>query len=284
MRVRKFFLENEKGQQVDMNNYKESCFLSSPAGLGYSTNSQFHQLGNTFIEDNRKIEKKDPSGVMHFKSYDKCMEFINFIEKSEKLKFVYVLPFEDNDKTFYRDVSIKSFDKTEKAVRKLACPIVFNGLSLWYEENVAIYDITTQEDEIRWDFTWDSKFVDYSSRGLDFVNQGHVDAPILVSMDGQLINPKIQLYVDGELYQTVPFNITIEENEKLLYGTKEGDFYVKKQNIDGSLSSLFELSVIDFYNDNVIRLPKNKSCRLVISSDNEVLNAQITILTYFKAV
>ena len=32
------------------------------------------------------------------------------------------------------------------------------------------------------------------------------------------------------------------------------------------------------------RLPKNKSCELRLKADNEILNAQVTILAYYKAV
>ena len=137
---------------------------------------------------------------------------------------------------------------------------------------------------MRWDFRWDSRFGDYSARNLNFINQGHVEAPILVEMDGELINPKIELYVEGQLYQTVQINTTINEYEKLLYGTRENDFYINRQEADGTITSLFSLDYINFEADNVIRLPKNRSCEIVLSADNEVLNAQLTILVFYKAI
>lgn len=284
MRVRKFLLENEKGQQFDMSDFKTSCLLTSPNNLGYSQKSEFEQIGNTFIENNKTIAKKDPSGTVFFKNYDKCKEFVDFIEKSDRLKWVYIIPFSTGDKSYYRDVSIKDFIKTEKKVGMLECPIVFNGLSLWYEQLTTIYTIEPQTNEIRWDFTWDSKFVDYDTRSLTYINNGHVEAPIVAEINGHVINPKIQLFIEGELYQEVPFTVEIEEYEKLLYCTKENDFYIKKQNTDGTLESLFSLDVIQFENDNVIRLPKNKSCELRLVADNEILNAQITIFAYYKAI
>ena len=60
----------------------------------------------------------------------------------------------------------------------------------------------------------------------------------------------------------------IAEYEKLLYGTKENEFYINRQNTDGTLTSLFSLDVIDFSNDNVIRLPINKSCELRLKAEN----------------
>lgn len=162
--------------------------------------------------------------------------------------------------------------------------ITFDCLSLWYEEKTTIYTIEAQENEMRWDFRWDSRFSDYNSRNLSYINQGHVEAPILVEIAGPLLNPKLELYVEGQLYQTVTMTTEIQQYEKLLYGTKENDFYINKQNGDGTLTSLFSLDVIDFDNDNVIRLPKNKSCDLILSADTEILNAQVTILAYYKAI
>ena len=47
---------------------------------------------------------------------------------------------------------------------------------------------------------------------------------------------------------------------------------------------LFDLDHIDFENDNVIRIPVNRSCELRLTADNEVLNAQVTVLPQYKAV
>lgn len=161
---------------------------------------------------------------------------------------------------------------------------MFDCLSLWYEENTFIHTIQPQSDEIRWNFRWDSKFADYDTRIIQYINNGHVESPILVEMDGNIVNPKIQLYVEGELYQEVSFNVEIEQYEKLLYGTKENDFYLNRQKTDGTIESLFSLDVLEFENDNVIRLPKNKSCEIKLTADNEVLNAKVTIFAYYKAI
>lgn len=281
---RRFYLQNELGQQIDMNDLNNSCLLTSPQNLGCSYASNFDQIGNTFIESNRKIEQKNPTGILNFKTYDKCKEIIDFIEKAEKLKWVYILPYTTGSKTYFRDVSLKSLDKSEKSIAKLACPIEFNGLSLWYEENITTYTISAENNELRWDFKWDSRFVDYDVRRLQFINKGHTEAPIAVEIDGHVINPKISLYVEGQLAQQVSINVEIAEYEKLLYGTKEGNFYINRQKTDGTLEDLFNLDSINPANDNVLRLPKNKSCELRLTADNEILNAQVTIFVYYVAV
>lgn len=283
--VREFKLINDKGQEYSLMNIRNYCLLTEPSGLGYSYETEYEQLGNTFITNLRRMEQGQITGQVNFLNYDNYKALVDFIEQSESLKLSYKVPLTDGVKEYFKDIQIQNLSKTEiQPNAVMSETIVFDCLSLWYEENTVIYTIEPQENEIRWDFRWDSRFTDYNSRSLSYINQGHVEAPILVEMSGQLINPKIELYVEGQLYQEVTFTTTIAEYEKLLYGTKENDFYIYKQNTDGTLTSLFDLDVIDFANDNVIRLPKNKSCELRLSADNEVLNAQITVLAYYKAV
>lgn len=283
--VREFKLVNEKGQEYSLMNINDYCLLTKPNGLGYSYSTEYEQLGNTFIANLRKVEQGQINGTVNFMKYDNYKNFIDFIESAEKLKFSYKIPFEQGVKEYFKDIEIQSLSKSEIQTNGLISEsIVFDCLSLWYEENIVIYTIQPETGEIRWDFRWDSRFIDYDTRSLSYINKGHVEAPVLIEMCGHLVNPKIELYIEGELYQTVSFNTEIAEFEKLLYCTKENEFYMKKQNTDGTIEDLYDLDIISFENDNVIRLPLNKSCEIKLTADNEVLNAQVTILAYYKAV
>ncbi len=286
MRTRELCLINEKGERYSLTNFRNNCFLTSPSGLGYAYSTEYEQLDNTFTENLRIIKQGQISGTLNFINYDNYTSFVNFIESSERLKFGYKIPYSNgNEKEYFKDVNMQSVSKTQKQTNGIISEaVVFDCLSLWYEENTTIYTIEPQDNEIRWDFRWDSRFSDYNTRTLQYINKGHVEAPVLIEMSGHLVNPQIELYVEGHLYQTVTFNTEIQEYEKLLYGTKEDDFYINKQNTDGTLTSLFDLDVINFENDNVIRLPKNKSCEIRLKAQNEVLNAKVTVLTYYKAV
>lgn len=283
--VREFKLLNEKGQEYSLMDIRNYCLLTEPSGLGYSYSTEYEQLGNTFIANLRKTEQGQISGTLNFLKYDNYKNFIDFIEKADTLRFAYKIPFESGSKEYLKDINIQSLSKSQiQTSGVISESVTFDCLSLWYEENKTVYSIEPQTDEIRWDFLWDSKFADYDTRSLQYVNKGHVEAPLIVSIDGHIINPVISLYVEGQLVQEVTFTVEIEEYEKLLYGTRENDFYIKRQKTDGTTESLFSLDVINFENDNVIRLPKNKSCEIKITADNEILNAEVTILPQYKAV
>ena len=284
--VREFKIINEKGQEFSLMDMENYCFLSEPSGLGYEYQTEYQQLGDTFISNLRNIQQGQINGTLNFKNYDNFASFVNFVEGSEGLRFGYKIPYKDgSSKEYFKDTQIQSLEKSQIQTNGfLSEAVIFDCLSLWYEENTIIYNITAQENEIRWDFKWDSKFADYDSRNLQYINSGHVEAPIYAEIDGQVVNPKIELYVEGELIQTVAVNITIAQFEKLLYDTRENQFMIAKQNTDGTVESLFSLDYIDFENDNVIRLPKNKSCEIKLTADNEVLNAKLTIYPRYKAV
>lgn len=222
---------------------------------------------------------------MNCLSYDNYRNLVDFIERAEKLRILYKVPFKDEMKEYYRDVSIQSLSKTQIQTNGVISePIIFDCLSLWYEENKVIYTTKGEDDEIIWDFKWDGKFSDYNTRSLQYINKGHVEAPVEIVANGPVMNLKILLLVEGELMQEVFIKTSIDEYEKILYGTKENDFYINKQNTDGTLTSLFSLDFIEFENDNVVRIPINKSCELKLTADNEILSAEVTIFPQYKTV
>ena len=285
MNVREFRLVNEKGQQYSLMDIENYCLLTDPSGLGYNYYTEYEQLGNTFIENLRRLEQGQITGVANFLKYDNYKNLIDFIEKSERLRIAYKIPFENGSKEFLRDVNIQSITKTQLQTNGvLSETITFDCVYLWYEENTIVYDMQHQEGEMRWDFKWDPIFRDYNARKLDFINNGHVEAPIIVEMKGPIKNPSLELTVEGKLYQTLHFNIELEEFEKLLYSSKENEFYLQKENTDGTKESVFNLDVLDFNENPVIRFPKNKSCTLQIKSETDITNATVTVLVFYKAI
>lgn len=122
--VREFCIENETGQRFSMMDLENECFLSSPAGLGYAYDIQYAQIGNDFIQNIRKLVQGQISGDLNFKSYDNYKKFVDFIESTDNLKFVYKVPFENKITEYFKDIDISNVDKSEKRDRwnfKSAC-------------------------------------------------------------------------------------------------------------------------------------------------------------------
>lgn len=284
MKVRGFLLENEKGQQFRLDNLDEGCFLTSPSNLGLSKKIEFQKIGQTYVEISKEDEQKNPAGTAFFKNYNKYREFVDFVEDANKLKIIYKIPYEKEEKKYYKDIILKKIDKTEKSGKWLSSSVEFAGISLWYEENTIEYEIEPIEDEIRWDFIWDATFNDNNSRNLIYQNKGHVAAPIVLEINGAISNPSIEIYIDNALYQELKIKTTISEHEKLFYNSKENEFSIEKIKADGTKEDLFDLDIINFENDNVIRLPKNKTCAIELKADNTIENAKLTIYPQYKSV
>lgn len=284
--VRQFRLINEKGQEYNLMDLYNYCFLSEPAGLGYAYDTTYEKIGNSFVESLRNMQQGQITGVANFVNYDNYKSFVDFIEDSETLKFGYKIPYEKLPvKEYFKNVNIQNMSKGQKDVDGIIkSDVSFDCLSLWYEENKTIYSTAAQENEIRWDFKWDSRFVDYNNRTLQYINNGHVPAPVLIKIKGPVKNPTIALKVEGQIYQEVKVNVTLQEYETLEYCTQENSFYIRKENQDGTYTNLFDLDYINPANNNVIKFPTKKSCELIISADEEILNAEVSAYAYYKVV
>ena len=111
--VREFYIENETGQRFSMMDIEKGCFLSSPSGLGYSYDIQYAQIGNDFIQNIRKLTQGQIGGELIFKKYDNYKKFIDFVESTEILKFVYKVPFDNGFTEYFKDIDISNVDKSE---------------------------------------------------------------------------------------------------------------------------------------------------------------------------
>lgn len=253
--VREFKLVNEKGQEYSLMNIKDYCLLTEPNGLGYSYSTEYERLGTTFIANLRKVEQGQINGMANFFKYGNYKSFIDFIESAEKLKFSYKIPFEQGVKEYFKDVEIQSLSKSEIQTNGLISEsIVFDCLSLWYEENNITYTVENIADELRWDFDWDARFTDYENRNLVFENKGHVEAPILLEMSGYILKPCISVFVNKEKIYELKLDTTIEEGEKLMYCTKDTELLLYKVHTDGTIENLF--NYLDLNNTNFFKLPK----------------------------
>ena len=68
--VREFNLINELGQTYSLMDIENYALLTSPMGLGYSYETEYEQLGNTFVTSLRKLVQGNITGILNFLKYD----------------------------------------------------------------------------------------------------------------------------------------------------------------------------------------------------------------------
>ena len=228
--------------------------------------------------DSNLIVKKISLERDRIKSFDEYPFNIEVVKKFQELNFESQVTFLVGENGIGKSTFI------EAIAVALGLPAEGGTENFRYETKNTVYTVEAGTGEMRWDFDWDSRFVGYDTRNLNFVNEGHVEASIELEIDGDVENPKLELYVENELYQTVTITNHIQQYQTFKYGSRENDFYIKKKLFDGTEESLLSLDYIDFSEDLVIRFPKGKSCTLKMKADNEILSAKLTIYVYYKAI
>lgn len=142
------------------------------------------------------------------------------------------------------------------------------------------------EDEMRWDFRWDARYISFDTRSLVYNNLGHIPAPILVEINGEVTKPKIEIIVDGEVVASIEVPVSLSQYEKFQYSSETGNLYIRKQLADGTYQNLFTKEYININNNNIFRLPLGASeIRLTANEgEDEIPSAKVTIYPQYKVV
>ncbi len=281
MRVPEFYIVNEKGQEYSLMDLLNYGLLTNVTGLGNSYTSQYQQFGNTFIENLRQIQQSVINTTIKFKNYDNFNNFANFVLCAEKLKFLYKIPLENTNTKkieYLKDILIQSISKGYEITDEegVFSDIVFDCLGLWYQDKETVYTIAKTEQELQWDFRWDARFADYSSRSIIHTNDGHNEAGFTVEMCNYLINPGFYITKNGIILHKLIIPITLQKGEILMYSSKDKELYIKKKNVDGTFTNLFTQEYIDLNNENLFKIPKG-TCEFTLVADNDIYDARLRI-------
>lgn len=133
--MRTFYLKNaDTNERYSLMSTQH--YFSDPAGLGTNYDISGANTGSSFVVASKRRAINAPSGTMNFAGYAEYNQFIDFCNCAN-LQFCYT----PTNKEYMMDVSLASCEKTEAAANGyLTCPVTFNGLSQWYEEET-LYQI-----------------------------------------------------------------------------------------------------------------------------------------------
>lgn len=131
--MRKFAIVNSLNESYELNDIRN--FFHSPGGLGFTRNTEFVKIGNTYEIIKEENEQPTPTGQICFKdeplspAYSKYIRFTRFLTQTP-LTLIY-----ESDKNHKIDVVPYVIEKGEiSKPLGLNINITFKAISLWYDE------------------------------------------------------------------------------------------------------------------------------------------------------
>lgn len=158
--------------------------------------------------------------------------------------------------------------------------MTFTAKSLWYEPREIVYNIEPVSNELRWDFVWDPIFANYDNRNIIFENEGHVEAPILLELDGEIIDLVITIE-DADGTHTLDFTgLIIESDETFIYDTRNTSqaIYVTDGTTETNLFNYLNPNFINFF-----QLQKGVST-IRLEAEAEITGGKLTVFVEYVAV
>ena len=282
---RRFYLENVQGQRYNLQDLKNGALLISPAGLGLTMARSYELTGDTAMCVDEKFPLRSFTGMIVFngpKAYDSYRSLLNFIAESAFLKLVYAPRYETTNNEFLSDVEVESLSKSEVKGGRLECDVVITIKGAWYKRESLRVVAEKTGDELRYDRMYEYIYSDVSTDYIEIFNDGHFEAPILLEAEGELVNPRLSLFVDGILRSELVVTTVIEDGETLVFCSKDDELMIIKRLTDGGEENL--IGCISVENNNFFKLPRGLST-LSLSADNEIASKSvITVFTAYKAV
>lgn len=277
MAASKFYIMNEKAVRWSLNSPETGVF-TEPYGFGVDYNNKYLKVGDVWIPNSSELKQPSPSGKIVFpkKQYETYQNFMNFITRATQLVLIYQPA--DLETEYFAEIDMVTIQKGGYSIGEIfAVPVIFVCKSLFYTEEKFYYQIQKAEREIRWDFRWETKFNDANSVYFVFNNDGHVEAPFILSFIGYCNKPEIQVLQNGvELYKTV-FNVELQANDRLTLSSFDNDLYIE---VNGER----RLDILDFSNQNFFKLPKGHSEIYFRSEAGRMNDITLSLEKYYTGV
>lgn len=289
--MRRFFLENEAGVRVALNN-ESGVFLSAPTGLGVTLNPAFADLRKGFFRETSGDKEPQSAIVCELvftgDAYVRYREFADWCAAARELYLVYQ-PFGNTE--FRRGVRLGYMTKTElTATRWLNVPVSFACITPWYRAAPSRMSMTEEAGEVmRYSFAYTPTLIysASSSGGMaaDVSAGGHIPAAFVLTYTGAILNPRVTLKgaSTGATYGICSISANIPGGSRLELSTRYGDSYVRVTDSGGEASDL--LDCVDLSFEPFPRVPITEDCVLLITADDVITGtAAVSVYYYYRSV
>ena len=282
MHLAKFYIENEKGDRIDLQDELNYGLYEGMKDIGYSQDASFTRVGDYYSCDSKNPKQSDIDFDINFfevgeKSvYQKVSDVGDFLVNAERLYYVYV----PEEIEYKREVEFVNFSQNTKE-GYLSYSVKLSPLTLFYAENIVALDVDRTEGEKRYRFRWNASYNDYANRSVKIKEGNQADIAFDLEIYGYVVNPKISVYKGATLIKEITFPVTLQEGEYLKYSSRDLELEIKKVDALGNETNLInEFSLED---DIFFKLDKN-GCIIKFTSDVGVMNKILFTPYIYKKV
>lgn len=275
--MRKFYLENERGERINLNSPEH--FLENPSGLGFNDTVTTLQSGNFFKTTNKTPAQTSFIGAISFvkNPYVNYQSFVDWIHSSNNITLIYA-PYAIE---YSRRVQIEYVEKTEISSGKLSCMFSALYLTPWFTKQ-KISGIFTNEtvQNKKYGYKYAYKYTQYSANSIaNIYLDAHIDGYIDFIANGALVSPTLELTDEnGTTIGKMELDANISSDESLYYSSMPTECYLYKKQADGIIIDL--KNNVDLNNNNWFSVPHHKNCVLKFSSGASTTDAEFTIYAF----
>lgn len=292
-RERRFFLENESGNRIELMG-RSGIWFNNISGLGFEENSEFADLSNGFFQkvNSQKMPQSSITGELTFVGrhpYEDYFRFANWVSKATELYLIYAPGVTE----FRRKVVLQHLAKGElNGVGWLIVPVSFPALSPWHLPSVVNLDVQALEDDVVCFDDEDSGFdvgvltEPLYAGSVTYIDpEGHLPSRFRLEYTGAVVNPVITLtgQISGTEYGRCALDgVELQEGETLILDTRvqEGGIWLQQ---GGRLTDLIDKVDLSF--DPFPLMPVTEVCALRIAGDGDVAGmAWVKVFRYFYTV
>lgn len=271
--IRKFYLENSKGQVFNFN-YYNGCLLANINGLGFSYKVSYLKYDHIYTT----VKKDEPLGEITFdiifldgySGYQKLIDYLNI--ETSNLKLYYV----SND-TKYVYVDFIYLSKSEIIDGYLKSGAILNKKTYWIKDKSYIlrFDSSVQSGKV-YPFKYSYSYSETTGGRARLKIDGVTKASTLIEITGDVKNPSLNVLKGDGIITSMKLNF-IKNNARVIISSIPNEQYIRS--IDGvEENDIYHLQ--DFEKDNFILLEPTDLTLEFNSGTNNETTCKIFIYEY----
>ena|SRR5690554_446506 len=244
--IRKFYIENSKGQKFDFS-YYSGFLISKITGLGFSYNMSYLKYDHIF----HGVKKDEPLGEISFdiiflngyEGYQSLIEYLNI--ETTNLKLYYT-----TTDTKFVYVDFVNLSKSEIADGHLKSTAILNKKTYWIKERTLILNLDQTINGKIYPYTYPFLYNQTTGGKVRIKIGGVTKAATVIEITGNIKNPSLEVKQNNNVITSMKLNIE-KNNARIVISSIPNEQYIKSYN-GNTEEDIYALQ--DFEKDNFILL------------------------------